>query len=175
VAAVPAPVPTPAVNPPSVENPGAPSTDKAPPPEGAGKPPAAAAPAPSAEAAAAPVAPAADFEHLLTTCQTAFNGGRMKEATTACTAAVEANPESAKAIALLAHSEFNRSHRKDALSWAEKAIKIDPKLADPYVIIGGVQQDSGRNVEAKAAYRRYLELAPKGQYASDLRAILDSL
>ncbi|HET6151230.1 MAG TPA: DUF4388 domain-containing protein [Polyangia bacterium] len=164
----------------SAENPGAQAPAANVPPAVANADPAApvappagapAAPAPAAEGAV----PSVDFEHLLTTCQTAFNGGRMKEATTACTAAVEANPESAKAIALLAHSEFNRSHRKEALSWAEKAIKIDPKLADAYVIIGGVQQDSGRNAEAKSAYRRYLELAPKGQYASDLRAILDSL
>ena len=99
----------------------------------------------------------------------------MRDATTACTAAVEANPDSPKAVALLAHAEFNRSHRKEALSWAEKAIKLDPKTADAYVIIGGVQQDAGRNADAKAAYRKYLELAPKGQYAADLRAIVDSL
>jgi DNA-binding response OmpR family regulator len=129
------------------------------------------APAPAGEGAAVP----ADFAALLATCQSAFNGGHMKEATTTCTAAVEANPESAKATALLAHAEFNRSHRKEALSWAEKAIKIDPKVADAYVIIGGVQQDAGRNGEAKSAYRKYLELAPRGQYAADLRAIVNSL
>ena len=81
----------------------------------------------------------------------------------------------AKALSLLSHVEFNRNHRKDALAWAEKAVKIDPKLADAYVIIGGVQQEAGRNGEAKAAYKRYLELAPKGQYASDLRSILETL
>ena len=136
---------------------------------------AAAAPAAAGEpgAAAAQVSP--EFPQLLTACQTTFNAGRMRDATTACTAAVEANPDSPKAVALLAHAEFNRSHRKEALSWAEKAIKLDPKTADAYVIIGGVQQDSGRNADAKAAYRKYLELAPKGQYAADLRAIVDSL
>jgi CheY-like chemotaxis protein len=132
--------------------------------------PAAAVPAPEGAAT-----PSAEFDQLLTTCQSAFSAGKMKDATTACAAAVQANPESPKALALLAHSEFNRSHRKDALSLAEKAIKIDPKLADAYVIIGGVQQDAGRNADAKSAYRKYLELAPKGQYAADLRSILDSL
>jgi DNA-binding response OmpR family regulator/Flp pilus assembly protein TadD len=154
-------IPTAAVN----TNPGA----------GATKPAAAAAapanPVPGDE----PAAGSSDFPQLLATCQSAFNAGRMKEASTTCTAAVGANPESAKAISLLAHAEFNRSHLKDALSWAEKAIKIDPKTADAYVIIGGVQQDAGHTAAAKSAYRKYLELAPKGQYAPDLRAIVDSL
>ena len=139
-------------------------------------------PNPAGSPEAAPAAPAgeptavsADFPQLLTACQTAFNSGRMKDATAACTVAVQANPDSPKAVALLAHAEFNRSHRKEALSWAEKAIALDPKTADAYVIVGGVQQDAGRNADAKAAYRKYLELAPKGQYAADLRAIVDSL
>ena len=157
-------------------------------PEAANAGQAAAAPAAAAPAAAAPAAAPApagapgeaaavspEFPQLLTACQSTFNAGRMRDATTACTAAVEANPDSPKAVALLAHAEFNRSHRKEALSWAEKAIKLDPKTADAYVIIGGVQQDAGRNGDAKAAYRKYLELAPKGQYAADLRAIVDSL
>lgn len=136
---------------------------------------AAAAPTAAGEPGAAPAQVSPEFPQLLTACQTTFNAGRMRDATTACTAAVEANPDSPKAVALLAHAEFNRSHRKEALSWAEKAIKLDSKTADAYVIIGGVQQDAGRNADAKAAYRKYLELAPKGQYAADLRAIVDSL
>lgn len=99
----------------------------------------------------------------------------MREATAACTVAKDANPDSGEALVLLAHSEFNRNHRKDALAWAEKAIKADPKLADAYVIMGGVQQDTGRAREAKVAYKKYLELAPRGQYAADLRAIVDTL
>jgi CheY-like chemotaxis protein len=186
-AAPPAAEPSPA--PPAAQAPNQPgekladNTAPNPPVEKITTPEAAAAAAPGAAAAApapagAPGEPAAvspEFAQLLSACQSTFNSGRMRDATTACTAAVEANPDSPKAVALLAHAEFNRSHRKEALSWAEKAIKLDPKTADAYVIIGGVQQDAGRNADAKAAYRKYLELAPKGQYAADLRAIVDSL
>jgi CheY-like chemotaxis protein len=129
----------------------------------------------AAPGSAEPAPETSPFAQLLEACQTAFNAGRMKDATVACTAAKESNPESAQALGLLSHAEFNRNHRKEALSWAERTIKIDPKLADAYVIIGGVQQDAGHAAEAKAAYRRYLELAPKGQYASDLRAIIETL
>jgi tetratricopeptide (TPR) repeat protein len=116
-----------------------------------------------------------EFPKLLAACRTAFGEKRMKDAEGACAAAKDANPDSAEAHALMAHALFNRNHRREALMWAERAVKLDPKLADAYVIIGGVRQDAGDTAEAKAAYKKYLELAPTGQYAADLRAIVDSL
>ncbi|MEA2697180.1 MAG: hypothetical protein QOI66_1451, partial [Myxococcales bacterium] len=157
------------------------------PPAASPSPPAAAAVAVSkppaasggkAAAAAAVVGDAdrdANFPKLLEKCREAFSQGKMREATTVCTAAKDANTESGDALLLLAHAEFNRNHLKEALQWAEKAIKADPNLAEAYVIFGGVQQDAGKNREAKWAYKKYLELAPRGQYAADLRAIVDTL
>ncbi|HVR64541.1 MAG TPA: DUF4388 domain-containing protein [Polyangia bacterium] len=143
----------------------------------------------AAEAAARPVPPPRNapapatgesaresgFPELLQKCRSAFGQGKMREAAAACAAAKDANGESGDALLMLAHVEFNRNHLKEALQWAEKAIKADPNLADAYVIFGGVQQDAGRNREAKWAYKKYLELAPRGQYAADLRAIIDTL
>ena len=54
-------------------------------------------------------------------------------------------------------------------------MKLNPKLADAYVIIGGVRQEDGEVDEARRAYQRYLELEPKGSYAADLRAIIARL
>jgi CheY-like chemotaxis protein len=112
---------------------------------------------------------------LLSVCRMAFEQNRMKDAEGACTAARDANPESAEAHGLLAHTLFNRNKRREALSSAERAVKLNPKLADAYVIIGGVRQDDGDVDEARRAYQRYLELEPKGSYASDLRAIIGRL
>jgi hypothetical protein len=112
---------------------------------------------------------------LLGACHVAFAEARMKDAEAACTAARDANPESAEAYGLLAHALFNRNRRREALGAAEKAVKLNPKWADAYVIIGGVHQDAGEAGEAKRAYERYLELDPKGQYAPDLRAIVGKL
>jgi tetratricopeptide (TPR) repeat protein len=70
---------------------------------------------------------------------------------------------------------FNRNKRREALTSAERAVKLNPKLADAYVIIGGVRQDDGDVDEARRAYQRYLELEPKGSYAADLRAIIGRL
>jgi CheY-like chemotaxis protein len=112
---------------------------------------------------------------LLSVCRMAFEQNRMRDAEGACTAARDANPESAEAHGLLAHTLFNRNKRREALTAAERAVKLNPKLADAYVIIGGVRQDDGDVDEARRAYQRYLELDPKGSYAADLRAIIGRL
>jgi CheY-like chemotaxis protein len=112
---------------------------------------------------------------LLAVCRMAFEQNRMRDAEGACTAARDANPESAEAHGLLAHTLFNRNKRREALSSAERAVRLNPKLADAYVIIGGVRQDDGDVEEARRAYQRYLDLEPKGSYAADLRAIIGRL
>jgi CheY-like chemotaxis protein/TolA-binding protein len=112
---------------------------------------------------------------LMYVCRMAFDQKRMRDAEPACIAARDANPESAEAHRLLAHAQFNRNKRHEALASAERAVKIDPKLADMYVIIGGVHQEDGDADEARRAYQRYLELEPKGSYAADLRAIIGRL
>jgi len=118
---------------------------------------------------------AAEARPLLYVCRVAFEQNRMRDAEGACAAARDANPESAEAHGLLAHTLFNRNKRREALTSAERAVKINPKLADAYVIIGGVRQDDGDVEEARRAYQRYLELEPKGSYAADLRAIMARL
>jgi CheY-like chemotaxis protein len=118
---------------------------------------------------------AAEAAPLLLACHTSFQEQRMKDAEAACTAARDANLDSAEAHGLLAHALFNRNHRRESLAEAERAVKLDPKWADAYVIIGGVHQDAGEMDDAKRAYQRYLELEPHGQFAGDLRAIVDRL
>jgi CheY-like chemotaxis protein len=200
----PAAVPTPAPAPAAATPPAPSATAPAPAPETAPPAPevapAAAAPtalpaSPKGTAAAAPRAVAAreavlpddlderaadpklarDFPQLLGGCRTAFSEARVKDAEAACGAAKDSDPTSAEASMLYAHALLNRNRRREALVWAEHAVKLDPKLPDSYVIIGGVHQDRGELAEAKRAYKRYLELAPTGAYAADLRAILDSL
>jgi CheY-like chemotaxis protein len=112
---------------------------------------------------------------LLSVCRMAFEQNRMRDAEAACTAARDANPESADAHGLLAHSLFNRNKKREALASAERAVKLNPKLADAYVIIGGVRQEDGDVEEARRAYQRYLDLEPKGSFAADLRAIITRL
>src|SRR5204862_6040943 len=108
-------------------------------------------------------------------CRRACGQAGCKDAEAACVAARDASPESAEAHGLLAHALFNRNKKREALAATERAVKLNPKLADQYVIIGGVRQEDGDVEEARRAYQRSLELEPKGSYAAELRAIMGRL
>lgn len=104
-------------------------------------------------------------------CKKAFDQRRNKDVLKSCADAFAATP-SADAAVMLAKVEFDRGRVAQALDWAKKAIAIDADRADAYVFLGGAEQAAGRNSAAKAAYKRYLQLAPQGRYAADLRSVL---
>jgi Flp pilus assembly protein TadD len=149
-------------------------------------PPAVAVPAPAASpyptsppqaAAGATLAqpePVAD-RGALDACQDAYGRGRRKQVLSACAQAFADNPKSAEIAVMLAKTELDRGRARQALDWAKQAVALDEKQADAYVILGGAQQAIGHPAAAKFAYQRYLQLAPKGRYAADLRAVLGSL
>ena len=112
---------------------------------------------------------------LLGACRAAYQDARMKDAEAVCTAARDANPDSAEANGVLAHVLFNRNRRPEALAAAERAVKLDGKRADAYLVIAGIHQDAGEMSEAKHAYQRYLELEPHGSRAADVQAIVERL
>ncbi len=118
---------------------------------------------------------AAEAPALLGACRDAYQEARMKDAEAACTAARDANPDSAEANGYLAHVLFNRNRRPEALAAADRAVKLDAKLADAYLVIGGIHQDAGEMSEAKRAYQRYLELKPHGPKAGEVQAIVERL
>jgi Tfp pilus assembly protein PilF len=93
----------------------------------------------------------------------------------ACRPAIEAEPEAADIMVILARVELDRERAAEARSWAKKALGVDPNLADAYVFLGGAEQEMGNPDAAKAAYKKYLELAPTGRHARELRVVLDSL
>ena len=51
-----------------------------------------------------------------------------------------------------------------ALQWAERAVALDPRLADAYVIIGGVKQAAN---DAAAAKARLPEVSPRRSRPTD--------
>ena len=63
----------------------------------------------------------------------------------------------------------------EASAWARKALTADPGFAEALVLLGGAEQELGRRAEARAAYLRYLELAPRGKHASDVQSLLRRL
>jgi CheY-like chemotaxis protein len=110
-------------------------------------------------------------------CMKANAGGKGKPMVVlpACRSAVEAEPGAVDIMMILARVELDRGRAAEARSWAKKALYVNPDLADAYVVLGGAEQESENPDAAKAAYKKYLELAPKGRHARELRTILDSL
>jgi hypothetical protein len=145
-----------------------------PPPAPAPAPTAPVAPAVVAAPAAEPVA-AAPVATLRDDCERAIKTKRSKEILVTCAEAFAANPSAAALAVAVARVEYDRGHSAQALSWSKKAIAADPDAADAYVFIGGAEQTAGHGKAAKEAYRRYLQLAPGGRYAADLRAIVGRL
>ncbi len=136
--------------------------------------------APAAEAAhaapAAQTAPAADPKSLGEACAKAYKKQRYRDIVESCAAFAAVAPEqAAAALVNVAHAELERGNTKKALEWAEKAVATDATMADAWVFIGGAQQELGDAAAAKAAYAKYLELAPTGKYARDLRIIVNGM
>ena len=141
------------------------------------------APAPVAElkmpspslAATGAVAANRPQDDAFETCRKAFDQHRAKDVLSTCPQAIDATPQSAELAVMLARTEFERGRARQALDWAKKAVALDAERAEAYVYLGGAEQAAGRAAAAKAAYRRYLQLAPQGRHAADLRAVLANL
>jgi hypothetical protein len=142
-------------------------------------PPAAATPPPAAvaikPASVAANAVAGDASSARVRCKEIAAGRRQKDLLAVCGEAFAADPSAADVAVILAKAEFDKGHAAEALAWSQKALAADPNAADAYVFIGGAEQSAGHKKAAKDAYKRYLQLAPSGRYASDLRAIVGTL
>jgi hypothetical protein len=139
----------------------------------AGSPTPASSPAPAGAAT-----PAAASSDKLSACTGVLRSGRFKErfreVDSKCRAAFQAAP-AATLAAEIAQAALEHGRNADAASWARRAIGVDPKYANAFVLLGGAEQQMGHPAEARAAYSRYLELAPNGEHAQDVRALLPRL
>jgi len=126
-------------------------------------------------AAAAAPAGAAPYEQLLADGKARYGKGQSKAALALLTQAVAQKPDGAEALALLARVQLERGAVDQALANARRAVQANPSNADAYLTIGAAQQQNARDGEARTAYEKYLALAPKGAYASEIRSVLRTL
>lgn len=68
---------------------------------------------------------------------------------------------------------WNQSKAAEAAVQFEKATKLDPKMADAFYWLGMCQVNQGKLPAAKAPFQEYMKLAPTGQYADQVKAMLD--
>jgi tetratricopeptide (TPR) repeat protein len=90
----------------------------------------------------------------------------------ACTRAFEAEPNNASLALGVAQAAHARGRIAEAAQWAKKAIDLDPKTAEAYVIVARAEADNGHRAQARRAYRTYLKLAPRGWHHAEARAAL---
>jgi tetratricopeptide (TPR) repeat protein len=92
----------------------------------------------------------------------------------ACARAFHADPSNPALALAVAQAEHARGHLTEAAQWAKRALALDPKAAEAYVPIARADMEDGRREDAGAAYRHYLELAPRGWHHAEARRALRS-
>ncbi len=117
----------------------------------------------------------AEFKALVAEGRTLYGKGQSKKAAVALEKALTVHPNSDEALVLLANTQNDRGLLQKALATASLAVATNPNNADGYLLIGSIQQSQDHFPEARTAYQTYLKLAPKGQYAGEVRSILSSL
>jgi hypothetical protein len=130
--------------------------------------------APAALAVKPPVDDAA-YKSLLAEGRALYKAGQAKKAIVPLEKAVALKPDGDEALVILANCHLDRGNMEKALAAAQLAASANGENAEAYLVIGAVEQQKSRNSEARTAYERYLKLAPKGQFAGEIRSILASL
>jgi Flp pilus assembly protein TadD len=70
---------------------------------------------------------------------------------------------------------WNQGKAAEAKAEWEKALKLDPKMADGYYWLGMANLNLNKIPEARTAFNEYLKIAPTGQHAATVKAILDTI
>ncbi len=70
---------------------------------------------------------------------------------------------------------FNAGNVDDAIGRFEMAIELDATLPEAHYRLGLSLQQSSRDAPARSALQRYLQLAPSGEFAAEVRQRLEKL
>ncbi len=82
------------------------------------------------------------------------------------------NPRGAEVFALLAQLALDEGSADKAAALAKRAVQHDANNADAHLVLGTVEQARGHSAKARAYFKKYLTLAPTGDRAHDVRAVL---
>jgi CheY-like chemotaxis protein len=138
-----------------------------PPPTSAAPP----APRPAPPAAAPRKGDEAEQRRLLASADKKYEIGRFAEAISDYRRAVAIRPTAA-ALVGLSRALYDSNKQGEALRTLEQAIQDDGRYAPGWLLLGEIHQAEGRNVQAKAAYERFLQLEPRGEQADAVREIV---
>lgn len=78
-------------------------------------------------------------------------------------AELENVPDNAQALAYLADSDIHLGKQDEALSLAEKAVQIDPRVPKAHIVLGILYADSDRKTDAVKEFKAAIKLSPNEQ------------
>jgi choline-sulfatase len=90
--------------------------------------------------------------------------GRVSDAERVLRAILLRSPRDGKAHNLYGNLEIGRGREREARRYFEQAIECDPSLAEPYLNLGLIAQNSGDAEKAIAYYRTFLNKADPDKY-----------
>lgn len=70
---------------------------------------------------------------------------------------------------------WNQSKIPEAKALFEKAVELKPDMADAHYWLGMANVNEGKMPEAKKAFEQYLKVAPTGQHAETVKALLTQI
>jgi hypothetical protein len=83
--------------------------------------------------------------------------------------------EPARDLTTRAQAALAANRVDDATELAHLALVADPRFADAHFVVATIKQGQNQTVEARAEFRKYLELAPLGTHAAAARKALELL
>ncbi|MCA9707271.1 MAG: response regulator [Myxococcales bacterium] len=117
----------------------------------------------------------AKIDQTLATAERLLARGRRREAQARLETVLTARPDHPRALVLRSTLLLEQHELDDALLAAEAAVAADPEYAPGHLTLGVVHQERGANVEAIAAYQKFLELAPSAKEALAVRRVVRTL
>lgn len=115
------------------------------------------------------------YLNLFKSAQELYKSGNLKGAKEELKRALIKNPKGFEAFTLLGQIDLDSNRVKSAITYLKKSISYNNKYALAYFYLGTCYQLEGNSAEAKKMYQRYLNLAPNGEFANDVRAIISDL
>jgi CheY-like chemotaxis protein len=128
----------------------------------------------SAAAPAAASASAGEFATLIGKARAFEHRGALTPAYHAAHAAQRLQPRSSEVFAILAQLALDQGNADKAAGLAKRARYLDARNADAYLVLGTVEQARSHPASARAYFKKYLALAPSGERAVEVRAVLRS-
>jgi hypothetical protein len=126
------------------------------------------------------VAEGDEFSKLVEDAKAALVSEKYRKAVGLYREATKLNPEDVAVrtglgIALVMSETSTNANFKEAIPYLKDGVKADSTNARAWLALGLALQNLGRDVEAKAPYREFLKLKPRGSQADEVRAALQGI